>query len=102
MSGDKSFFFSGSSKAVISYALEGNVAVVAGDLIGPDEEMLPVIQQFMAFCHQQDWTIVFWQIYDTFADLYRTTGLHLVKIGEDSIVTTRTFTLAGKAMANVR
>jgi len=102
LSADKSYFFSASSKAVISYALEGNVAVVAGDPIGPEEEMLPVIQQFMAFCQQQDWTIVFWQVHDTFADLYRTAGLHLVKIGEDTIVTTRTFTLAGKAMANVR
>jgi phosphatidylglycerol lysyltransferase len=102
LSADKSYFFSASSKSVISYVLEGNVAVVAGDPIGPEEEMLPVLQQFMAFCHQQDWTMVFWQVHDTLADLYRTAGLHLVKIGEDAIVTTRTFTLAGKAMANVR
>jgi phosphatidylglycerol lysyltransferase len=102
LSADKSYFFSASSKSVISYVLEGNVAVVAGDPIGPEEEMLPVLQQFMAFCHQQDWTMVFWQVHDALADLYRTAGLHLVKIGEDAIVTTRTFTLAGKAMANVR
>ena len=102
LSADKSYFFSASRKSVIAYVLEGNVAVAAGDPIGPEEEMLSVIQQFTAFCHEQDWTMVFWQVHDTLVDLYRMAGLHLVKIGEDAIITTRTFTLAGKAMANVR
>ena len=98
----KSYFFSASRRSVISYVLEGNVAVVAGDPIGPQEEILPAITQFIAFCQEQDWMIVFWQIRDTLADLYRTTGLHMLKIGEDPIITPQTFTLAGKAMANVR
>src|SRR5579872_3177372 len=40
---DKSYFFSTSRKSVISYVLEGRVAVVAGDPIGPEEEMLTTI-----------------------------------------------------------
>ncbi len=99
---DKSYFFSASGKSVISYVLEGNVAVASGDPIGPEEEMLSIIQQFMAFCQVQDWRVVFWQVRDALVDLYRTAGLHVLKIGEDAIVTTRTFTLAGKGMANVR
>ncbi|HEY6543127.1 MAG TPA: phosphatidylglycerol lysyltransferase domain-containing protein [Ktedonobacteraceae bacterium] len=98
----KSYFFSASGKSIISYVLEGNVAVVAGDPIGPEEEMLGTIQEFMAYCQQQDWTVVFWQVRDVTLDLYRTAGLHMLKIGEDAIINTRTFTLAGKAMANVR
>ena len=98
----KSYFFSASGKSVISYVLEGNVAVVAGDPIGPQEELLSAIQQFMAFCQEQDWTVVFWQVRDAHVDLYRAAKLHVLKIGEDAIVTTRSFTLAGKAMANVR
>ena len=99
---DKSYFFSASGKSVISYVLEGNVAVAVGDPIGPQEEMLSAIQQFMAFCQVQDWRVVFWQVRDALVDLYRTAGLHVLKIGEDAIITTRTFTLAGKAMANLR
>ena len=98
----KSYFFSASGKTVISYVLEGNVAVVAGDPIGPEEEMLAAVQEFMAFCQVQDWRVVFWQVRDVTLDLYRAAGLHVLKIGEDAIVNTRTFTLAGKAMANVR
>lgn len=98
----KSYFFSASQKSVISYVLEGNVAVVAGDPIGPEEEMLTMMQEFIDFCRQQDWTIVFWQVRDVFADLYHSCGLHMLKMGEDAVVDTKTFTLAGKAMANVR
>jgi phosphatidylglycerol lysyltransferase len=102
LSPDKSYFFSASGKSVISYVLEGRVAVVAGDPIGPEEEMLATIQQFLAFCSEQDWTTVFWQVRDTTVDLYRNAGLHLLKIGEDAIIAPQTFTLAGNAMANVR
>jgi phosphatidylglycerol lysyltransferase len=99
---DKAYFFSSTGKTVLSYVLEGNVAVVAGDPIGPEEEMLSAMQEFLAFCQEQDWTTVFWQVRDTLSDLYRTIGLHALKIGEDAIISTHTFTLSGKAMANVR
>lgn len=102
LSEEKSYFFSASGKSVISYVLEGSVAVVAGDPIGPEDEMLSVIKQFVAFCEEQDWTIVFWQVRDTVAELYRSVGLHLLKIGEDAVVNVQNFTLKGGAMANVR
>jgi phosphatidylglycerol lysyltransferase len=98
----KSFFFSDSGKSFISYVLEGNVAVVAGDPVGPQEEVLPIILQFLTYCHGQDWTTVFWQVRDAYVDLYRQADLHLMKIGEDPIINTGAFTLAGKAMSNAR
>ena len=98
----KAFFFSDSKKSFISYVLEGNVAVVAGDPIGPEEEMQQIMLQFISFCSQQDWSIVFWQVRDTYRELYREAGMHLLKIGEDCVVNSDRFTLSGKAMANVR
>jgi len=102
LSEEKSYFFSASGKSVISYVLEGNVAVVAGDPIGPESELLGTLHEFIEFCHQQDWTIVFWQVRSDLADLYHSLGLHLLKIGEDAVINTPTFTLKGGAMANVR
>ena len=99
---DKSYFFSHSGKSVISYVLEGSTAVVAGDPIGPEYEIAVILRQFISFCREQDWTIVFWQVRDEFVDLYRSAGLHLLKIGEDAIVDAQNFTLKGGAMANVR
>ncbi len=102
LSEEKAYFFSASKKTVISYVLEGNVAVVAGDPIGPESELAGAIQEFIAFCQQQDWTVVFWQVRNDLANLYRSLGLHLLKIGEDAIINTQAFTLKGGAMANVR
>ena len=98
----KSFFFSNSGKSFISYVLEGDVAVVAGDPIGPEEEMPSIISQFLSYCHEQDWSIAFWQVRNVHTELYRQAGMHLLKIGEDPVINIDTFTLNGKAMANVR
>src|SRR5947207_3727205 len=102
LSEEKSYFFSTSRKVVIAYVLEGTVAVVAGDPIGPESELAGALQEFKTFCSQQDWTMVFWQVRNDLVDLYRTFGMHLIKIGEDAVINTQTFTLKGGAMANVR
>ncbi|HEX4207097.1 MAG TPA: phosphatidylglycerol lysyltransferase domain-containing protein [Ktedonobacteraceae bacterium] len=102
MDDDKSYFFSEEGQSVISYVLKGSTAIVAGDPIGPEEDTAAAIQQFINFCNEQDWTIVFWQVRDTTANLYRQAGLHLLKIGEDAIIDVQNFTLKGGAMANVR
>jgi len=99
---EKSPFFSSSGRAIISYVLKGNVALVAGDPIGPEEELPAATEQFLAVCRQQDWIPAFWQVREEFAELYRSCGLHLLKIGEDAVIHTDGFTLKGKAMANVR
>ncbi|HEU5226805.1 MAG TPA: phosphatidylglycerol lysyltransferase domain-containing protein [Ktedonobacteraceae bacterium] len=99
---DKSYFFSSSDKVAISYVLEGSTAVVAGDPIGPIDEIAATIKQFVTFCRTQDWTIVFWQVQAELIELYRVTGFHALKIGEDAIIDTATFSLQGGAMANVR
>jgi Phosphatidylglycerol lysyltransferase, C-terminal len=56
--------------------------VAAGDPIGPQEEMLTIIQQFMAFCQEQDWRVVSWQVREVQVDLYRTAGLHVTTLVE--------------------
>lgn len=102
LSEEKAYFFASSGKVVISYVLEGNVAVVAGDPIGPENEIQAAIAEFIRFCERQDWTVVFWQVRADLADVYCSFGLHLLKIGEDAIIYAQNFTLKGGAMANVR
>jgi phosphatidylglycerol lysyltransferase len=99
---EKSYFFSESGRSVISYVLQGSTAVVAGDPIGPEEDLGAIIRQFMNFCSEQDWTIAFWQVRAELADKYREAGLHLLKIGEDAVIDIQRFTLKGGAMENVR
>ena len=62
LSENRSYFFSSSKQSMLSYALPGSTAVVTGDTIGPDREMVTVLHEFLAFCDQLDWTNVFWQV----------------------------------------
>lgn len=78
------------------------MAVVAGDPIGPEEDLYDATSDFLTMCRKQDWVPAFWQVRDVEASMYRKLGLNLLKIGEDGIIHTDTFTLKGKAMANVR
>ncbi len=75
---------------------------MAGDPIGPGHEQVEMLRQFMAFCSEQDWSIVFWQTRENTAALYREAGFHLLKIGEDAVLNPQNFTLKGNAIANVR
>ena len=99
---EKSYFFSTSGNSVITYVLQGSTAVVAGDPIGPDDELFDVLQQFIKFCSEQDWTIVFWQTRDAVSVLYQQAHFHLLKMGEDAVLNPQNFTLKGNAMANIR
>ena len=102
LSENRSYFFSSSQQSMISYVLQGSTAVVTGDPIGPDHDMMTVLHEFLAFCDRQDWTIVFWQVRAELSALYRNEGLRLLKIGEDAILVPPTFTLTGSRMGNVR
>lgn len=99
---EKSYFFTASRRAVISYVLEGSTAVVAGDPIGPEAELPGALSEFLAYCTTQDWTVVFWQVRAELLLQYRAVGLHPLKIGEDAVLNPQIFTLKGGAMANVR
>jgi phosphatidylglycerol lysyltransferase len=102
LSPEKSYFFHSSGGAVLAYRLEGNVAVVAGDPIGPPALLPEILGEFSAFCRRQDWHVVFWQVAQELLPLYAAEGLQAMKIGEDAVLDIPRFTLKGNAMQNVR
>jgi phosphatidylglycerol lysyltransferase len=102
LTSEKSYYFDSSHRAVLAYRLAGNVAVVAGDPIGPPDALPGLVGEFAAFCQQQDWHVVYWQVAPPLLGLYTAQGLQTMKIGEDAVIDPQTFTLRGNAMQNVR
>lgn len=102
LSSEKSYFFHSSGQAVLAYRLAGNVAVVAGDPIGPRTLLGDTLNEFAAFCRQQDWHIVYWQVTQDLLPLYTARGLQSMKIGEDAVVDLPAFTLKGGSMEHLR
>ncbi len=93
---DKSFFFSPSHRAFISYAVGGNVALALGDPVGVPEEIEPTVREFLEFCRDNGWSVAFHQVLPDFLDVYRSVRLKKLKIGDDAIVDLKGFTLEGK------
>jgi phosphatidylglycerol lysyltransferase len=102
LSAEKSYFFHSSGQAVLAYRLAGNVAVVAGDPIGPASLLPEIVREFSGYCRRQDWHVVFWQVAQEHLPLYAAHGLQAMKIGEDAVLDLPSFTLKGNAMQNVR
>jgi phosphatidylglycerol lysyltransferase len=102
LSKEKSYFFHSSGQAGLAYRLVGNVAVVAGDPIGPEVLLADVLAEFSTYCRRQDWHMVFWQVAHSRLPLYTARGLQTMKIGEDAVVDLPSFTLAGGPMQHLR
>jgi len=100
--GDKTLFFSPSGNSMIAFAVQGRGAVALGDPIGPPEEQLAVIVAFLDHCRRNDWIPAFYQVMPNGLELYRSLGLHALKIGEEGVVDLRSFSLKGKAAAAFR
>src|SRR5260370_37184269 len=98
LSEEKAYFFSASRKTIISYVLEGDVAVVAGDPIGPESELVDALKEFIEFCYQQDWTIVLWQVRHDLDAVYHSVVLLLLKIRGEDVINTPTSTINGGGM----
>ena len=98
----KQLFFSSNGKAFISYVLQGEVVLVIGDPIGPVQELPLVLTEFLGFWRTRHKPVAFWQAREELLELYRQQGLHILKIGEDTIIDVQNFTLKGGKMANIR
>ncbi len=102
LQGDKALFFNAARTAGLAYRVSGEVAVVAGDPIGPLEEVPALLDEFGRFCRAQGWVPAYYQVLPEMTSLYRARGFKLMKIGEEALLDLTDFTLTGKRMANVR
>ena len=96
------WFFSANGRAVIAYRFESDVLLVIGDPIGPSEEIPSLLESFERFCRDHDWTFAFYQARPERLAHYRSRGWRAVHIGEDPVLWTDRFSLAGPAMGVVR
>ena len=99
---DVDFFFSHNGRAVIAYRFESDVLLAIGDAIGPPEEMPTLLEAFERFCREHDWTFAFYQVRPEHLRWYRSRGWNAVHIGEDPMLRSDRFTLAGSALGTVR
>ncbi|WP_175414947.1 bifunctional lysylphosphatidylglycerol flippase/synthetase MprF [Nibricoccus aquaticus] len=102
LAADKQLFFPTSNRTVVAYALWRNFAVTLADPIGPAEDVPFALEEFIQFCHEQDWEPVFYQIDRAHLERYRALGFTAFKIGENARIPLTGWSLTGRKFQDMR
>lgn len=93
---DKTFFFS-QGGSLFAFVPRGRVALVLGDPIGPESDLVAALAEFQKHCALNDWLPVFYQVQPDYLDLYKKAGFDTLMIGQEAIVNLEQFNLEGKS-----
>ncbi|MFF2503967.1 phosphatidylglycerol lysyltransferase domain-containing protein [Streptomyces sp. NPDC058067] len=100
---DKAVVFSPSGKAAVCYRVVSGVMLASGDPIGDVEAWPGAIERFMDEAKAHSWTPAVMGCSETGGEVWtRETGLDALELGDEAVVETADFSLAGRAMRNVR
>ncbi|MGW0824333.1 phosphatidylglycerol lysyltransferase domain-containing protein [Streptomyces sp. NPDC002845] len=100
---DKAVVFSPSGKAAVTYRVVSGVMLASGDPIGDVEAWPGAIERFMDEAKTHSWTPAVMGCSETGAEVWtRETGLDALELGDEAVVDAADFSLAGRAMRNVR
>ncbi len=99
---DKKYFFGNQVEGVVAYTVAANVFVCCGDMICKKEDSETFLNEILAFCNQNDWSILLLNVTDFLKDTYKKAGFGIAKYGEDACFKLDEYTLAGGKIAKVR
>ncbi|WP_406451455.1 phosphatidylglycerol lysyltransferase domain-containing protein [Streptomyces sp. NBC_00876] len=100
---DKGVVFSPSGKAAVCYRVVSGVMLASGDPIGDVEAWPGAIERFMDEARAHSWTPAVMGCSETGGEVWtRETGLDALELGDEAVVDAADFSLAGRAMRNVR
>ncbi|MEU7221348.1 bifunctional lysylphosphatidylglycerol synthetase/lysine--tRNA ligase LysX [Nocardia iowensis] len=99
---DKAVVFAPSGKAAVTYRVELGVCLASGDPIGIREAWPQAIDAWLRMADQFGWAPAVMGASEVGATAYRRAGLSAIRLGDEAILDTRTFSLAGPEMKPVR
>ncbi|MFD4528828.1 phosphatidylglycerol lysyltransferase domain-containing protein [Streptomyces sp. NPDC058470] len=100
---DKAVVFSPSGKAAVTYRVVSGVMLASGDPVGDVEAWPGAIERFMDEAKAHSWTPAVMGCSETGGEVWtRETGLDALELGDEAVVDVTDFSLAGRAMRNVR
>nr|WP_024801341.1 bifunctional lysylphosphatidylglycerol synthetase/lysine--tRNA ligase LysX [Nocardia sp. BMG51109] len=99
---DKAAVFAPSGKAAVTYRVELGVCLASGDPIGVREAWPQAIDAWLRVADRHGWAPAVMGAGEQGATAYRRAGLSALRLGDEAILDTRSFTLAGPEMKQVR
>ncbi|MFT4397401.1 bifunctional lysylphosphatidylglycerol synthetase/lysine--tRNA ligase LysX [Gordonia lacunae] len=99
---DKAVVFSPDGRAAITYRVEIGVCVASGDPVGDVQAWPQVIKAWRREIDRYGWTAAVMGASEAGARAYRASGLNVLHLGDEAVLDTREFRLAGADMRQVR
>lgn len=99
---DKTVFFGPDGRAAISYRVIASVALASADPLGPKDAWPDAISAWLDQARTYGWVPATLSAGREAAQAYVDAGLRAIPLGDEAIIDTSTFTLAGPAMKAVR
>jgi lysyl-tRNA synthetase, class II len=97
---DKSFHFA--EGGVLAYRTLRGTAVVSGDPIGPPGSAARILESFDRLAASRGWDVVVTGAAGAHLEAYDRLGFKAIRIGEEAVVDPAGFSLAGRAMKELR
>jgi len=102
MMGDKSLMVSESQRAFVMFGRRGRSWVALYDPVGPASEWPELVWRFVEQARESGGRAAFYQVRPEALPVYLDAGLRVYKLGECALVDLPSFSLQGKARANLR
>ncbi|SUA74828.1 Lysylphosphatidylglycerol biosynthesis bifunctional protein LysX [Nocardia otitidiscaviarum] len=99
---DKSVVFAPSGKAALTFRVELGVCLASGDPIGLREAWPHAIDAWLRLCDEYGWAPAVMGASEAGATAYGRAGLSALRLGDEAILETRSFSLAGPELKQVR
>ncbi|GAA1459371.1 bifunctional lysylphosphatidylglycerol synthetase/lysine--tRNA ligase LysX [Williamsia maris] len=99
---DKAVVFAPNAHAAITYRVEVGVCLASGDPIGDPRHWPDAIAEFLTLCERYGWHPAAMGASERGATAFAAAGMTALNIGDEAIVDTRSYSLAGPNMRGVR
>jgi lysyl-tRNA synthetase class 2 len=99
---DTLYFFSSSRRAFVGHTIENKVLLVSGDPVGPSEALPELVRELCTFADARGLRVGVVNASRESLPLWQRAGLHAFSIGDEAIVDTASFSLAGRPIRKVR
>ncbi|ONM49187.1 bifunctional lysylphosphatidylglycerol synthetase/lysine--tRNA ligase LysX [Nocardia donostiensis] len=99
---DKSVVFAPSGKAAVTYRVELGVCLASGDPVGVRDSWPQAIDAWLGTARRFGWAPAVMGAGEYGAEAYRRAGLSALRLGDEAVLHTRDFSLAGVEMKPVR
>ena len=100
--GDLARRFSADGRATAAYRIEGGALLVAGDPVGPDDAVAPLLDDLVELAHRHGLALGAVGASDGFSERAQRRGMRRLYLGDEAIIDTGPMDLAGGATKSLR